>query len=174
MDALLTHGADPYACHSDETEMALFYAANHERPYSNAAVELILSHGMDINARDPWGDTCLLRAAHICQADVAEVLLSHGADPNIAPEHGGRYTALHHAACQEDAKLCKLLLAHGADTAAEDSRVSRLFIMCKHAPHAWLCCTCSALMADPDTMHSRKVSCSAFHCSICSAPMTNS
>lgn len=40
-----------------QTEMALFYAANHERPYSNAAVELILSHGMDINARDPWVNT---------------------------------------------------------------------------------------------------------------------
>lgn len=68
------------------------------------------------------------------------------------------YTALQYAACHEKTELCTLLLAHGADTAAEDSHVSTSFIMCKHAPHAWLCCTCSALMADPYTMHSRRVS----------------
>ena len=55
------------------------------------------------------------------------------------------FTALHHAACQEDAELCQLLVSHGADIAARDSKVS------------------TSLMADSHAMQSRRLGMLCIH-----------
>ncbi|DBB00434.1 TPA: Membrane steroid-binding protein 1 [Trebouxia sp. C0006] len=100
---LLTNGADPYACRTVMDDMPMWYAVNGG---GDAVLKVVLSHGVDINAKNSRGDTCLLTAAIFVNNEAAEVLLAHGADPNI----GNGWTALHHAACDENEDLCKLLI----------------------------------------------------------------
>ncbi|KAL0046978.1 hypothetical protein WJX82_003474 [Trebouxia sp. C0006] len=82
-----------------------------------ALIEVMLSHGLDINAKSPWGNTCLHVAACLGSDDVVHTLLENGADPNIGDDNG--CTALHSAACDDDIDLCKLLISYGADKTAE-------------------------------------------------------
>ncbi|MFW6348073.1 MAG: ankyrin repeat domain-containing protein, partial [Cyclonatronaceae bacterium] len=44
------------------------------------AVKLLLKHGVDINARQPWGQTALMQAAREGHLDVCTYLVRHGAD----------------------------------------------------------------------------------------------
>jgi ankyrin repeat protein len=43
----------------------------------------LLDKGVDINYRDKTGGTALYAAVHWCNIELAEVLLSKGADPNL-------------------------------------------------------------------------------------------
>lgn len=76
------------------------------------SARLLLAAGADVKATTPDGMGALVVAAHVKHADVAEVLLEAGADPNAA---GAGYTALHVAAAAGDLPMVKVLLDHGAD-----------------------------------------------------------
>jgi len=64
-------------------------------------------------ARDDEGETLLFHAAARGKADVAELLLAKGADPNASNERG--VTPLHVAAQKGHAAVAKVLLARGAN-----------------------------------------------------------
>jgi hypothetical protein len=74
----------------------------------------IMSHGIDVNARNEYGTTALMRAA--CQGHEAVVcsLLEHGADPNIA--RNDKFTALALAAFFGHTETVRILIEHGAKT----------------------------------------------------------
>src|SRR5689334_12036190 len=74
----------------------------------------IMSHGVDVNARNQYGTTALMRAA--CQGHKAVVcsLLEHGADPNIA--RNDKFTALALAAFFGHTETVRILIEHGAKT----------------------------------------------------------
>lgn len=76
-------------------------------------VELLLSCGADVNARDNDGWTPLHTAY---DPDTALVLLAHGADVNAASDAG--VTPLHNLA--DDLRMAKLLIAYGADVNAKE------------------------------------------------------
>lgn len=52
------------------------------------AVEACLSAGVDVNARDRYGQTALMLAAHRGHLDVVKALLHHGADMNVTAKYG--------------------------------------------------------------------------------------
>jgi len=96
---------------------ALHNAVQHGR---KDVVVLLVGKGADIQARTHLGESPLDVAATYDNAEAAEVLLAHGADPNVAG--GGGCTALHYAAksFKGGKDVAELLLRHGAKVDAED------------------------------------------------------
>lgn len=80
-----------------------------------AVVELLLSHGCDVNAtnnNDHWGTTPLHAAAHANQRAIAELLIAHGADIH-ATNLNGR-TPLAETEFHKAKPVANLLKQHGA------------------------------------------------------------
>lgn len=77
------------------------------------AVALLLANGADVNARD-GAYTSLTRAASCDQFEVAQLLLSSGADINLTTDQNGKYYAIHYAAEFGSGNLVALLIANGA------------------------------------------------------------
>lgn len=83
-------------------------------------IDVLLSHGASIEARDSHGETPLLVACSSGEVGVARRLLEAGADPNARSCSG--FTPLHHAAARGNATLLRALLERGADPTANDNR----------------------------------------------------
>jgi uncharacterized protein len=82
-------------------------------------VRALLSLGADPNYIDDGGFPSLFAAVDRAGPDRHEVLsmlLAAGAD--VEQRGMNDYTALHHAACRDDARAVELLLNHGADPSA--------------------------------------------------------
>ena len=133
--AMLEAGADANASFG-EGESVLMTAA---RTGDVAAVEIILAHGGDATATENWhGQTALMWSALEDHADVAQLLIEYGADVNrTSTEHDwidilysagnvpktrdlGGLTPLHFATRHGAAKVVDVLIAAGANTAAEE------------------------------------------------------
>uniref|UniRef100_A0A7C1GC84 Zinc-ribbon domain-containing protein n=1 Tax=Thermofilum adornatum TaxID=1365176 RepID=A0A7C1GC84_9CREN len=84
-----------------------------------ARVRELLKKGANVNARDIYGDTPLHNAAGRGYADVARILLEHGAYVNAKDSLYG-WTPLHFAAFEGHVDVVKLLLEHGADVNARN------------------------------------------------------
>ena len=80
------------------------------------AVESLLGHGADVNAKTTYGVTALLYAAGKGHVDVVKVLLKHKADVNAADSFY-RETPLASAADANHVAVVKLLLEAGAKDA---------------------------------------------------------
>ncbi|MDI6911825.1 ankyrin repeat domain-containing protein [Nocardioides sp.] len=78
----------------------------------------LLRDGTDINAVDVDGDTALYYAVSNGNLEIAEVLLEHGADPDLAGANG---TCVRFAADKGWVDLLKLLLQRGADASGADA-----------------------------------------------------
>ncbi|EAY07153.1 ankyrin repeat protein, putative [Trichomonas vaginalis G3] len=81
-------------------------------------VELLISHGIDINSRDNDGDTALHLAAFLNVKDVVEFLIPKCADINAKDNYGK--TALHWAAFNNNTQLVEFLMSNGADIYVKD------------------------------------------------------
>ena len=88
--------------------------------------EMLIQFGIDIDAMSKLGRTPLIHSAMMGEYKIAKMLIEHGADIHVKPEHGE--TALHAAQHniweddpqhQDSAKRCKriakLLRRHGAN-----------------------------------------------------------
>ncbi len=53
-----------------------------------SAIELLISHGADVNATQGGGFTAIFSAAAANRIDLAEMLMEHGANPHTANEQG--------------------------------------------------------------------------------------
>ncbi len=81
------------------------------------AVELLLNHKSDVNARDKAGDTPLHLAAGHGAQETVELLLARGAEVNAEDELG--MTPLHKAVSLNQLETAEVLLSHGADVNAK-------------------------------------------------------
>jgi cytohesin len=79
-----------------------------------AAVQAQLDAGVDVNARDNHKWTPLTHAAQFGHKDIADLLISKGADVN-AKEAKNQITPLHWAAWRGRKEIAELLIAKGAD-----------------------------------------------------------
>jgi len=77
------------------------------------AVKQHLAAGVDVNAKNDWGETPLHYAAYWGHKEIAELLITKGADVN-AKNRGG-YTPLHSAAYYGQKEVAELLIAEGAN-----------------------------------------------------------
>lgn len=85
-------------------------------------VKALLKAAPDLVFSQDWNnDTSLHLAAYFGYRDVAEVLLTHGADVNAINSYGR--TPLHRAAFNGHEDIAKLLLVHGADINARNKFV---------------------------------------------------
>ena len=80
------------------------------------AVAAVLATGVDVNARNDYGMTALMRAAAHGRVRMVRSLLEHGADPNLS--RNDQFTALLLAAFFGHQDIVKTLIAHGADRTA--------------------------------------------------------
>jgi ankyrin repeat protein len=79
-------------------------------------VKVLLDHGAQVNARDKYGHTPLMRAAGIGNVELAELLLQRGANVDLASRQG--WTALHVASGEDAVGMIKYLVNAGADLEA--------------------------------------------------------
>jgi ankyrin repeat protein len=77
------------------------------------AVRDLFAQGADVDARDRYGQTGLMLAAHAGHHGVVEVLVSHGANLNVTAKFG--LSALMLAVVAGHAEIARLLAHAGAD-----------------------------------------------------------
>jgi len=113
---------------SDYKQTALHLAAFHGQ---KEAVEFLLSHGADVNAKDRYDAIPLHEAVYSGHQEIVRILLERGADVNAFIGAGmGVHervsnkpcdTPLHLAARRGDVAMVKILLEHGANVKARNS-----------------------------------------------------
>jgi len=108
---LLDNGAEPnWLPLYDNEPPALHAAVLNEHPET---VDLLLQYERTkVDLRDSAGYTALYQAVRWGYVESADVLLFHGADPNII--NNGRFTALQVAAAFNDTAMVSLLIEKGA------------------------------------------------------------
>ena len=80
---------------------------------SIAAIEMLLSHGCNIDSRDGGGDTALMRAATLGNTEVVEYLLAQGANPLLT--NRSDLGLLHLAAASDNVLTIKAVLSKNFD-----------------------------------------------------------
>ena len=80
---------------------------------SIAAIEMLLSHGCNIDSRDGGGDTALMRAATLGNTEVVEYLLAQGANPLL--KNRSELGLLHLAASSDNVLTIKAVLSKNLD-----------------------------------------------------------
>jgi len=73
----------------------------------------LLGRGTDVNARDRYGQTALMLAAHAGYREIVEILIAHGAEMDITAKYG--LSALMLAVVAGHAEVARLLAQAGAD-----------------------------------------------------------
>lgn len=84
-----------------------------------AVLKVLLEHGADVNVRNKFGETPLLRSLQYGHEPLARLLIEHGADVNATTEEGE--TALMVAVKRKNEGLVRLLIDSGANVDAQDT-----------------------------------------------------
>ena len=126
---LLAHGANPntVAYGAEDVRTALQVASSHGRV---TVVILLLEHGANVHAQDPYGYTPLHEAAKEGHPKAVELLLQSGSDANVQKKDG--WTALHLAAPRGHLRVVETLLEHGADPHAQTNDGKTPFQLAKN------------------------------------------
>lgn len=95
-------------------------------------VDVLLSHGADINVIVFQDYTPLDYAIVRGYKDVVVVILAHGADPNAKNNDG--LTPLMMAVEKGDKDMAEVLLAHGANINTKDNQGDTILMLARHAP----------------------------------------
>ena len=113
---LLTEGANP-DLRDGTGQTPLMNAAAHRAPRGEELGRILIAGGGDVNARDPKGETALMKVPCAVKDrgdyGLFELLLDSGADIHAQDERG--CTALMHAANRGSSGSVKILIQHGAN-----------------------------------------------------------
>lgn len=119
---LLSAGADPNAVYEGDNNLfqktpALLLASIWNQ--SEELLNMLISSGADIEARDPDGETALFAVARNSIDRLGQYFIKAGANVNVRDNHG--MTPLMEAASNDDDALVNLFISNGADIDAVDS-----------------------------------------------------
>lgn len=103
---LLSHGANVNA-KVDFSKNTALINSSHKNQLRNLCA-LLESKNIDLNAKDFWGETALMKAAKNMNLEIIKILLEHGVDPNIQKGKKNGQTALM-IAIQELNQCCYML-----------------------------------------------------------------
>jgi len=95
----------------DQIKAAEYHFSEGREERLLSVIDYFLKNGIDVNAKDEWGETALMAAAYY-SADIVNLLLKNGA--KINDKVNGGSTALNNACCYLNIDIVKLLLANGA------------------------------------------------------------
>ena len=128
INVLLNAGANPRISDADD------HTWLHEAVrggYSQVVLETMINHGADVNATIKNNRTPVMIACENGNENVINVLLSAGADPNIADADG--YTCLHDAVGKGCSKeTLQVIVEHGADVNATNKyNETALLVACQ-------------------------------------------
>ena len=128
INVLLNAGADPYI--PDGNGATCIHHAVGEG-CNKDVIETIVNHDVDINATDKNNATALMIACKRGNKDAINVLLTAGADPNIADIDGD--TCLHSASRNNSCTdILQAIINHGADVNATRKNITALMIASKN------------------------------------------
>ena len=119
MRLLLANRADPRLAPGALSPLSAAAYSGHR-----SAVKLLLDRGVGANERDGYGATALHAAALMGETTISELLIKHGADPNLTVEKplpSGQQLGtplVFSAYSQPGAAIAELLIGHGADVHA--------------------------------------------------------
>ena len=105
-------GADIDAT-ADTGETAVLYACGLS---NEKVVKFLVEHGADIERKNIYGETCLMRATH--SSHICQFLIDHGARVNVQDSFGD--LALHHAISRNEQSTVRMLIDHGSDPYLEN------------------------------------------------------
>ncbi len=114
-----------------EDNDTLLHIAAYSEVQSTKMVQLLLDHGLDINARGDWNCTPLFSAVNQpkCTTAMVEFLISKGANVNAV--NNDRDVPLHHVArLGKRVDILNILISHGAKVNPAPNRVSPLHDAC--------------------------------------------
>ena len=115
---LLDAGADPNICAKGHT--CLHYAVICS-DYPKEIFQTLINKGANVNATNHKNRTAMLLACIERKADLINILLNAGADPNIATTNGN--TCLHAAATYDvPQEVVQTIIDHGADVNATNKK----------------------------------------------------
>ena len=126
---LLRAGADPKI--TDESgDACLHHVVYGAGDCSKEVLEPLINHGADVNATNNYNETALIIACSKRNTDAINILLSAGADPNIADDASD--TCLRHAVRKDCSKeVLETIIKHGTDVnATNNNNQSALMIAC--------------------------------------------
>ena len=128
INVLLNAGANPHIS-DDSGDTCLHYAVNGVR--SEEALDIIISHGVDVNAVNKNIQTALMIACDKRRTDLINILLNARANPNITDADG--FACIHHMVvkgCSKEA--LETIIKHGASVNASNrNNETALLIACK-------------------------------------------
>lgn len=88
----------------------------------NKEVQNALKDPSCANTYSNDGFTPLSLAAFFNQTEIAKLLLTNGADPNLHATNPSKINALHSAVARQNIELCKLFIRHGANVNARQTQ----------------------------------------------------
>ncbi len=103
----LEHGGEANGF-SENGEHHMVYAASH----AIECMRVLIEHGGDVNAKNKRGNTPLVAACSARKFDVAKLLLTSGADPNLSSDN---WAALPWVIDSGDDEMVRFMLDHGVD-----------------------------------------------------------
>jgi len=131
---LLEHGADANAKTANGGTL-LQWAVDNGDKSMDSLVGLLLNHGANVDVKDTYGWTPMMRASELMEPTLVETLLTHGANPNFhSPAND--MTPLIQAARQGQLGVMKLLLDKGADVNAFSKYDSSALFVATQQKHA--------------------------------------
>lgn len=128
LQQLLARGFDPNTLEPEQFDTALILAVRNNA--QKVFAQLLVTPGVNLDARSKNGDTALMIAAFKSNIPLATALVEKGAEIN---RQG--WTALHYAAASGCDELVKLLLDHAAYIDAESPNKTTPLMMAVRGAH---------------------------------------
>lgn len=133
-EKLLLSGADPDIQDiNGDTLLHTLVADNTDKDDSFQFIKLLISFGSDVNLINNNGDSPLSLSTKYGKSDIADLLLTNGADPNLLGKHGEPLLVKAVSCDEGKVEILQLLVSHGADIDSHSTYGSTALVKALHS-----------------------------------------